>query len=92
MHKVPIKQPNHFEVLQPDIGHIEVADGAKVQAQSGVAAPIRKENTAVYGSPAVTYANYLKSYAVFKQLPDLHKKIRALEKQLKELEKINKKF
>lgn len=65
------------------VGHIKVANGAQVQAQSGVASPIKKENTAVYGSPALDYKNYLKSYAVFKQLPDLVKRINELEKQLK---------
>ncbi|MFT4664856.1 MAG: UDP-3-O-[3-hydroxymyristoyl] glucosamine N-acyltransferase [Polaribacter sp.] len=68
------------------VGHIKVADGAKVQAQSGVAAAIKKENTAVYGSPAIGYSEYLRSYAVFKNLPDLMKKVRDLEKRLKDLE------
>ncbi len=69
------------------VGHVKVADGTKVQAQSGVAAPIKKENTAVYGSPAIGYSEYLRSYAGFKNLPDLLKKVRALEKRLKDLEK-----
>ncbi|MEM1323293.1 MAG: UDP-3-O-(3-hydroxymyristoyl)glucosamine N-acyltransferase [Bacteroidota bacterium] len=66
------------------VGHIKVADGAKVQAQSGVAAPIKTENTAVYGSPAIDYSNYLRSYAVFKQLPALYKRISELERKLRE--------
>ncbi|MFK7807123.1 MAG: UDP-3-O-(3-hydroxymyristoyl)glucosamine N-acyltransferase [Saprospiraceae bacterium] len=68
------------------VGHIKVADGAKVQAQSGVAAAIKKENTAVYGSPAIGYGEYLRSYAGFKQLPDLMRKVRELEKRLGEME------
>lgn len=68
------------------VGHIKVADRTKVQAQSGVAASIDQPDTAVYGSPALPYANYLKSYAVFKQLPELFKKINALEKKIKDLE------
>lgn len=66
------------------VGHIQLADGVKVQAQSGVAGSIKKENTAVYGAPAIPYADFLKSYAVFKQLPALRKKIQELEKRLKE--------
>lgn len=66
------------------VGHIIIADGTKVQAQSGVAAPIKEENSAVYGSPALPYSNYLRSYAVFKKLPELLKKINALERELKE--------
>ncbi|MEO1263055.1 MAG: UDP-3-O-(3-hydroxymyristoyl)glucosamine N-acyltransferase [Bacteroidota bacterium] len=64
------------------VGHIEVAAGTQVQAQSGVAAPVKEPNTALYGSPAISYKNYLKSYAVFKKLPDLYKKINQLEKKL----------
>ena len=64
------------------VGHIEVAQGTKVQAQSGVAAPVKEPNTALYGSPALSYKNYLKSYAVFKKLPDLLRKINQLEKKL----------
>ncbi|MCR9289660.1 MAG: UDP-3-O-(3-hydroxymyristoyl)glucosamine N-acyltransferase [Bacteroidetes bacterium] len=66
------------------VGHIKIADGTKVQAQSGVAAPLLEENSAVYGSPAIAYSNYLRSYAVFKQLPELYRKINELEKKLNE--------
>ncbi|MEM6965839.1 MAG: UDP-3-O-(3-hydroxymyristoyl)glucosamine N-acyltransferase [Bacteroidota bacterium] len=65
------------------VGHIEVADGAKVQAQSGVARSIKKTNTAVYGSPALPYADFLRAYAVFKNLPKLSKEVQLLKKQLK---------
>jgi len=63
------------------VGHIVVADGVKVQAQSGVAKSIKEENTAVYGSPAIPYANYLKSYSVFRNLPQLAKEVNWLKKQ-----------
>ena len=55
-----------------------------MQAQSGIAAPIETENTAVYGSPALPYNNYLRSYAMFKKLPELYRKINELEKKLNE--------
>jgi UDP-3-O-[3-hydroxymyristoyl] glucosamine N-acyltransferase len=66
------------------VGHIKIADGTQVQAQSGVAAPVEQPGTAIYGSPALPYNDYLRSYAVFKNLPGLYKKINALEKKLKE--------
>jgi UDP-3-O-[3-hydroxymyristoyl] glucosamine N-acyltransferase len=56
------------------VGHLEIADGTKVQAQSGVTKSVKKPNTALYGSPAIDYNNYIKSYALFKQLPDLMRK------------------
>lgn len=68
------------------VGHIQVADGTKIQAQSGVAGNVKMENSMLYGSPAIEYSNYLKSYAAFKQLPDLMQKLRALEKQIRDLE------
>ncbi len=69
------------------VGHIKVADGTKVQAQSGVAAPIKEEGTAIYGSPALSYRNYLRSYAGFKNLPQLMKKLATLERKIADLEK-----
>ena len=67
------------------VGHIKVADGSKIQAQSGVAASINEEGKALYGSPAIPYGDYLKSYAVFKQLPSINRQIRALEREIAEL-------
>lgn len=64
------------------VGHIEVANGVKVQAQSGVARSIKQDGTAVYGSPAIPYADYLRAYAVFKNLPKLSKEVQMLKKQL----------
>lgn len=63
-------------------GHIKVANRTRIQAQSGIGGNIKKEGTALYGTPALDYSNYLKSYAVFKKLPDLYKKINQLEKEL----------
>ncbi|MCB0519010.1 MAG: UDP-3-O-(3-hydroxymyristoyl)glucosamine N-acyltransferase [Lewinellaceae bacterium] len=64
------------------VGHISVADHTQVQAQSGVAAPVKEKGVALYGSPAIPYKDYLRSYAVFKKLPDLLRKIRELEKKI----------
>ena len=64
------------------VGHIEVANGTKVQAQSGVARSVKKENISLYGSPAINYANYLRSYAVFKNLPALSKEVNLLKKEM----------
>ena len=68
------------------VGHINIPNGTKIQAQSGVTKTVRKENQALYGSPAIAYNNYLRSFAAFKNLPDLVQKVRDLEKRLKERE------
>lgn len=68
------------------VGHIKVADGVKVQAQSGVARTVKKEGTALYGSPALGYNEYLKSYSVFKNLPEIYRQLNELQKRINELE------
>jgi UDP-3-O-[3-hydroxymyristoyl] glucosamine N-acyltransferase len=67
------------------VGHIQIADGAKIQAKSGVTNTIKKENARIQGAPAFEYGAYLKSYVLFRQLPELSKKIRQLEKELAQL-------
>jgi UDP-3-O-[3-hydroxymyristoyl] glucosamine N-acyltransferase len=66
------------------VGHLKIADKTRIQAQSGVAASITEPNTAWYGSPAIPYSNYLRSYAGFKQLPDLLKRVLQLEKKMEQ--------
>lgn len=61
-------------------GHLKIADGTKIQAQSGISASVETPGTAIFGSPAIPYNEYIKSYAVFKKLPELYKKIARLEK------------
>lgn len=64
-------------------GHISVADGTKIQAQSGLASSITEPGTAIFGSPAIGYKDFIRSHVVFKQLPELQKKVAELEKLLK---------
>lgn len=64
------------------IGHIQIADGTRLQAQSGVMQNIEEENQILYGSPAFERRAFLKSYILFKQLPEMAERIRNLEKEL----------
>ncbi len=68
-------------------GHIHVADKTMIQAQSGLAGSVEEEGTAIFGSPAIGYRDYIRSYSVFKQLPDLYKRIHQLEKTIESLKK-----
>jgi len=52
-----------------------------VQAQSGITKNT-KEETAWYGSPGIEYGNYVKSYAIFRRLPETLKRISDLEEKL----------
>ena len=52
------------------VGHLTIGNHVQIQAQSGVASSV-PDNSKLYGSPAIEYRNYLKSYAIFKKLPEL---------------------
>ena len=67
------------------VGHISIADGTLIQAQSGMTKAVKKSGTKWYGSPAIDYNNYLKSFAIYKNLPDLQARINDLEKIIKQL-------
>jgi len=63
-------------------GHIKIAAGTKIGAQAGIISDIKEENTAILGSPALDIKQYMRSYAIFRRLPDLKTKLDALEKDL----------
>jgi UDP-3-O-[3-hydroxymyristoyl] glucosamine N-acyltransferase len=67
------------------VGHIQIADGSKINAQSGVSKSIKTPNTTVTGSPAYDYTSALRSQAVARRLPELEKRILELEKIIHEL-------
>ncbi|HMX39788.1 MAG TPA: UDP-3-O-(3-hydroxymyristoyl)glucosamine N-acyltransferase [Saprospiraceae bacterium] len=66
-------------------GHITIADGTRIQAQSGLASSITEPNSALFGSPAIGYRDFIRAHVVFKHLPDLQKKVLELEKRVHEL-------
>lgn len=66
-------------------GHIEIPDNTVIQGQSGVTATPKESNMQLYGTPALPYRDYLKSFALFKDLPSLSKEILALRKEIEAL-------
>jgi UDP-3-O-[3-hydroxymyristoyl] glucosamine N-acyltransferase len=68
-------------------GHLKVADGSKLAAQAGVAGDIKKDNSVFLGTPAMDHKQFLRSYVVFKILPDLKARIENLEKNIESLKK-----
>ncbi|MBK7936237.1 MAG: UDP-3-O-(3-hydroxymyristoyl)glucosamine N-acyltransferase [Lewinellaceae bacterium] len=66
-------------------GHLTIADGTRIQAQSGLGSSVEKPNTALFGSPAIGYKDFIRSHVVFKHLPEMQKKVLEMEKKLKEL-------
>lgn len=63
-------------------GHLHIADGTEIQAQSGLMSNVSEPNTALFGSPALGFREYLKSYALFRRFPQIEQRLRALEKAL----------
>lgn len=67
------------------VGHLNIADGTLIQAQSGMTKAVKESGTKWYGTPAIEYNNYLKSFAIYKNLPDIQSRIAKLEKLLEDL-------
>ena len=67
------------------VGHIQIADGTKINAQSGVSKSIKNPNSQVTGSPAFEYTSALRSQAVTRNLPELERRIKDLENLVKQL-------
>ncbi|MBC8172414.1 MAG: UDP-3-O-(3-hydroxymyristoyl)glucosamine N-acyltransferase [Chitinophagales bacterium] len=67
------------------VGHLIIADGTKINAQSGVNKSITESNTSLTGSPAFAFAANMRSQVIYKKLPELYNKILDLEKEIREL-------
>ena len=80
---VVYKYSSYFK-LAGIVGHIQLGDGSKVNAQSGVSKLLGK-GKAVTGSPAYDYTAALRSQAVTRRLPELEKRIKELEEMIKQL-------
>jgi len=48
-------------------GHITVADNTSVGAQSGIMSSIKEPGKSYFGSPALPYMDYMRSFAMFKK-------------------------
>lgn len=48
-------------------GHLTIADKTSFAAQSGLISNVKESGTALMGTPAIEYRNYMKSFAIFKR-------------------------
>ncbi len=64
------------------VGHVHLADKIRIAARSGVTKSVRKKGATLQGAPAFDHKQSLKSYAVYKNLPDLEKKLLELEAKI----------
>ncbi|MCG8391234.1 MAG: UDP-3-O-(3-hydroxymyristoyl)glucosamine N-acyltransferase [Cytophagales bacterium] len=63
-------------------GHLELGDRTSIGAQSGIGKSVPKGNVKLMGSPGFELLAYHKSYAVFKNLPDLSRRLKQLEEKI----------
>lgn len=61
------------------VGHVSIAPNSQIQAQSGIASDLKEADQKWYGYPALPYFKFLRSYALFKRLPEFFKRLRRIE-------------
>ncbi|MDR2556866.1 MAG: UDP-3-O-(3-hydroxymyristoyl)glucosamine N-acyltransferase [Bacteroidales bacterium] len=64
-------------------GHLKIANGTRIAAQAGLPNSVRKENTALVGTPAIDPAIFMRSIVHFKNLDKIVQRLEALEKSSK---------
>lgn len=62
-------------------GHITLADKTGIGAQTGVSKST-SEGQKIFGSPGLELNNFLRSYNIFKKLPDLELRLKELEEKI----------
>lgn len=67
-------------------GHLTIANNTSIGAQAGIPKSIKEPGQKLIGYPAIDIGRYFKSYAVFKQLPDVLSRLRELENKVQKSE------
>ncbi|CAA7386217.1 UDP-3-O-(3-hydroxymyristoyl)glucosamine N-acyltransferase [Chryseobacterium fistulae] len=65
------------------VGHIKIGNQVKIQAQSGVNSSVNDKET-LYGSPAISYNDYLRNYVHFRNFTEIVSRIKNLENNSKD--------
>lgn len=65
-------------------GHLTIGDNVKIGAMAGVSNSIKADRT-VLGAPAMDHDQALKSYVVYRRLPQMRDQLIDLQKEVKEL-------
>ena len=72
-------------------GHLTIGDNVKIGPMAGVSNNIKPEKT-VLGTPAMDIDQALKTYVVFRRLPQMREQLNDLEKEVKDIQsKLNEK-
>jgi UDP-3-O-[3-hydroxymyristoyl] glucosamine N-acyltransferase len=63
------------------VGHIKIADHTTIGANTGISKSIKKSGQTLFGYMSMDLKDFLRSYALFKNLDVLEKRIKDLEKK-----------
>lgn len=63
-------------------GHLVIANNTSIGGQGGLSRSIKEEGQKLFGTPTLDIKDYLRSYAVFKKLPNIDQRLRQLEEKL----------
>ncbi len=63
------------------VGHIKVGDGVIIAAKAGISKDVPAGET-MFGAPAFEKGSYMRSYIVFRKLPEVMKRIQELEQKI----------
>jgi UDP-3-O-[3-hydroxymyristoyl] glucosamine N-acyltransferase len=66
-------------------GHLKIANGTKIGAQAGILGDVKEENTAIIGSPSMDFKQFMKSYVIFRKLPELNLQLGKIVKDVDNL-------
>lgn len=64
------------------VGHIRIMDGTVVGAKSGISKSVTKKDQVLFGELAFDHGKYMRSYVIFKKLPEVMERIRELEQKI----------
>lgn len=63
------------------VGHLKISDNTTIGANTGISKSINKPGMTIFGFMGYEIKDFLKSYSLFKKLPELHDRIKELEKK-----------
>jgi UDP-3-O-[3-hydroxymyristoyl] glucosamine N-acyltransferase len=64
-------------------GHLVIGDFVQIQGQAGVINN-QPDNVKLNGTPAIDFTGFMRSYVMFKKLPDFFRRLTALEKRIED--------
>jgi UDP-3-O-[3-hydroxymyristoyl] glucosamine N-acyltransferase len=67
-------------------GHIEVAEATIASGRAGITAAIKEPKQILSGMPAFSHKNNMRSYVIYRKLPELDTKVKDLERKIVDLQ------